>query len=64
MDKASGFADSSVEAYPSLKPQPKNMNIEQIHQESGKPSSPVLDPTDALICIFKDLERTLSLVLV
>lgn len=57
-----------------LKPQPKNMNIgyrmviniEQIHQQSGKSSSPVLDPTDALICIciFKDLERALSLVLV
>ena len=27
LDKASGFADSSVEAYPSLKPQPNNMNI-------------------------------------
>ena len=42
------------------------MVVEQIHQQSGKPSSPVLDPTDALICIciFKDLYRALSLVLV
>lgn len=50
-----------------LKPQPKNMNIrwlvslEQIHQQSRKPSPLVLDLTGALIRLFKDIERAFDL---